>query len=158
MLTYDRRIPLPELDKRIEVRYYFYPFPSCFDCLFGSYTFLRVACQKVISPRAHSFPSLSCKTSSQPSPTGEFSSLGPPRHESLNNEISLLLYNLWQNNKLKLNSARSILDSTVSCDVTTLPQTHAVNWARGNAWGLGWPAHTFPFIFCRWLMLRWSEM
>ena len=145
MLTYDRRIPLPELDKRIEVRYYFYPFPSCFDYLFGSYTFLRVACQKVISPRAHSFPSLSCKTSSQPSPTGEFSSLGPPRHESLRNEISLLLYNLWH--KPKLNSARSILDSTVSCYVTTLSQTSCGQLGKRERLGTKLTTSYISFLF-----------
>ena len=83
MLTYDRRIPLPELDKRIEVRYYFYLITSCFDYLFVSYTFLRLACQKVIALSAHSFPSLSYENSSEPSPTGEFVLVNPGLYREL---------------------------------------------------------------------------
>ena len=119
MLTYDRRIPLPELDKRIEVRYYFYPFPSCFDYLFVSYTFLRLACQKVIALSAHSFPSLSYETSSELAP-----SLVP-----------------------QSNSARSILDSTVSYDVTTLSQTSRSELGKRERLGTRLTSSYISFLF-----------
>ena len=59
----------------------------------------------------------------------------------------MLLYNLWQNNNLELNSARSILDSTVSCDVTTLSQTSRGQLGKRERLGTKLTTSYISFLF-----------